>query len=436
MSPIAMSTWSRLVGLALAGAGLAAAGLAEPRLRWFALAGCGAWALAGWRGFGRSGAVPPALPALALLAGGWWALLPWTVAGVCAGRLLGQETTAAGRERLRRAREDLHDAERERQVLHAHIQRYPALLESCLELSGARDLDQLAAGLCARARDLVPRLETARVFLGSAGEPVCRASGDGLGNPCPRPAGAEERYVASESRPLTLREGHRLRVLLPLRGDRRRDGDGDGGTLRGVLEVVFDPEGDRYALELLEALSRLGGLGLAAVDLLNQARGLALRDELTGLYGQHEFLRRLDEQAASCRRHEQTLGVLMCDLDHLKAFNDRWGHPAGDEALRAVASSLRAALPAGTIACRYGGEEFAALLVGADAGATAATAESLRAAIAAAIPDPAHGERRVTASLGWALLRDGETGRGALARADAACYRAKKAGRNRVEAAS
>ena len=427
-------TWPRLAGLALAGAGLTAAGLIEPGLRWFALAGCGAWALAGWRGLGRAGALPPALPAMALLAGGWWTLVPWTVAGVCAGRLLGQEIPPAQRERLRLAREALHDAERERQVLHRHIQRYPALLESCLELSGARNLDQLASGLCARARDLVPKLETARVFLGAAGEPVCRASCDHAGNPCARPPGPDERYVASESRPLTLREGKRLRVLLPLRGDRRRDGDGE--ALRGVLEVVFDAEGDRHALELLEALSRLGGLGLAAVDLLNQARGLALRDELTGLYGQHEFLRRLDENAASTRRQGQTLGVLMCDLDRLKAFNDQYGHPAGDEALRAVASALRAALPSGAIACRYGGEEFAALLIGVDPAGLAAAAEAVRAGIAAAIPVAAHPGRRVTASLGWAILRDDETGRGALARADAACYAAKKAGRNRVEAAS
>ena len=433
MSPTTPSTWPRLAGLTLAGAGLTAAGLVEPGFRWFALAGCGAWAVAGWHGLGRAGAVPPVLPAMALLAGGWWALLPWMVAGACAGRLLSQEITAEQRARLRLAREALHDAERESQVLHRHIQRYPALLETCLELSGARNLDQLAAGLCARARDLVPRLESARVFLGTSSEPVCRASCDGDGNPCARPPGPDERYVASESRPLTLRAGKRLRVLLPLRGDRRRDGDGE--ALRGVLEVVFDAEGDRHALELLEALSRLGGLGLAAVDLLNQARGLALRDELTGLYGQHEFLRRLDENAASCRRHGQVLGVLMCDMDHLKAFNDRWGHPAGDVALREVAAALRAAMPSGAIACRYGGEEFAALLIGIDAAGLATTAETVRAAIAAAVADPTHAERRVTASLGWALLRSDETARGALARADAACYAAKRAGRNRVEAA-
>ena len=426
-------TWKRLGGLALAGAGLAAAGLSDPGLRWFALAGCGAWGLAGWRGLGAAGSLPPTLPALALIAGGWWALLPWTVAGICAGRLVGQTSPPAPREDLHGAREALHDSERERQVLQRHIQRYPALLESCLELSGARNLDQLAGGLCARARDLVPRLESARVFLGTSGEPICRASCDQAGAPCPAAAGADERYVASEARALTLRDGKRLRVLLPLRGDRRRDGDGE--ILRGVLEVVFDAEGDRHALELLEALARLGGLGLAAVDLLTQARGLALRDELTGLYGQHEFLRRLDENAASSRRHGHTLGVLMADMDHLKAFNDRFGHPAGDEALRAVANALRAQLPAGAIACRYGGEEFAALLPGVDAAAVAAIAEAMRAAIADLIPDPAQRERRVTASLGWAILRSDETARGALARADAACYAAKKAGRNRVAVA-
>ena len=157
-----------------------------------------------------------------------------------------------------------------------------------------------------------------------------------------------------------------------------------------------------------------------------------MHDELTGLYGQHEFLRRLDEQTATARRQATSLGLLMCDMDRLKAYNDRFGHPAGDAALCAVANALRTTQPGSAIICRYGGEEFAVLLAGVSADTLAAAAETLRAGIAAALPDPAHRERRVTASIGWTLLRKDETGRAALARADQHCYAAKAAGRNRI----
>ncbi len=186
----------------------------------------------------------------------------------------------------------------------------------------------------------------------------------------------------------------------------------------------------------MHALGRLGGMGLATVDLVNQQRSLALHDDLTGLYGQHEFLRRLDEQVAHSRRHKHPLGVLMCDLDHPKKFNDRWGHPAGDLALVGVAKAISAALPANAIARRYGGEEFAVVVSDLDIAALGALAEKLRSAIASSEVDPAHPERTVTASIGYALRTDEEDGRAALARADAAGYRAKHAGRNRVEAAT
>jgi diguanylate cyclase (GGDEF)-like protein len=237
------------------------------------------------------------------------------------------------------------------------------------------------------------------------------------------------RFTLAESRPLIRREGQRVRVLLPLRGDRRRE-DGQDTTLRGVLAVAYtaDDHGDRLAVELLGALARLGGIGLATVDLLTQARSLALHDELTGLYGQHEFLRRLDEQTATARRQSTSLGLMMCDMDRLKAYNDRFGHPGGDTALRAVADALRATLPGSAILCRYGGEEFSVLLAGVTADALATTAEAVRTAIAAALPDP----HQVTASVGWTLLRKDEGGREALGRADQHCYAAKAGGRNRV----
>ena len=126
---------------------------------------------------------------------------------------------------------------------------------------------------------------------------------------------------------------------------------------------------------------------------------------------------------------------MMCDMDHLKLYNDRFGHLAGDDALRVVAREMLRVLPTDAIVCRYGGEEFAALLPGRDLERLALIADALRTAIAGVVVDPAHPERQVTASIGVALVHDKEQGRAALTRADAACYRAKAAGRNRIDVA-
>jgi len=424
-------TWPRLVGLTAASSGLMAAALLHPPVLVVAGMGAAGWTVHGWLRHGLSGALAASLPALALT-GGWASLAAWSIAGLASG--LAARSTA-NREALWSARDAVRDAEREQRELQRHNERYPALLEACLAFSSARDHDQLAEILVIAVVELVDQLDCVRVYLGPAGQPACLASRDAEGQPCPVPASADEQYVATEARPLIRREGAWMHAALPLRGDRRRDEDGD--SLRGVLTVRFrlDDLGDRLALELLSALSRLAGIGLATVDLLTQARSLALRDSLTGLYGRQEFLRRLDEHAASAQRNRTSLGVIMCDLDRLKAYNDRYGHPAGDTALTLVARSLGEVLSGDAIVCRYGGEEFVALIPGVDRDAIALRCEQVRAAIAATELVPNDGKRRVTASLGWALLAPDEDIRACLARADQAAYAAKAAGRNCVKAA-
>lgn len=423
------------MGVVTASAASVAAGLAAGGGHALPVAGaCVLWSLAGWPALGPA-AGAALVPALALLPGsGWPAWAGWTVVGLVATRLLDR----IGRpdpDRLRVLRNELRDVEHERDVLARHLQRYPALIETSLELSAAREFDQFATVLCHRTRELLPEAVEVVVFIGRGEEQTCRASSGADGQPCPRSAGIDERYVAGEARSLVRRQRSELRALIPLRGDRRQS-HSDEVPLRGVLalRLAIDVAGDRLVLEILDALGRLGGLGLAAVDLVNQARGLALHDDLTGLFGQHEFLRRLDETAAASRRRQTGLGVIMCDLDRLKVYNDRFGHAAGDAALRCVAAALRVALPNHAIACRYGGEEFAALVPHATELPMAAIAETVRRAVAEAVPDPHHPERRVTASLGWALLMPDEDGRALLLRADQALYRAKAGGRNRVEA--
>jgi diguanylate cyclase (GGDEF)-like protein len=425
------ATWPRVAGLAASSSALVASSLAGGP----PLAAAGAiclWAVTGWYGFGLTGFLAAGIPGLALLGGGWPTLVAWTVAGL-AGGLAGR--AAADRESIWSARDAVRDAERERRELLRHNQRYPVLLEACLEFSSARDLDQLADILVRRTRDLVDDLDRVLVFLGPADRPACLASADAEGEPCAVSAGPDECYVSNESRPLIRREGALMHALLPLRGDRRRD-DGREAQ-RGVLSVRFhlDDLGDRLALDLIGALSRLAGIGLATVDLLGQARSLALRDSLTGLFGRQEFLRRLDEHVSSARRERTSLAVVMCDLDRLKAYNDRYGHPAGDAALTLVARSLATALPEESILCRYGGEEFAALIPGVDRESIRTICEAVRAAVAETVLVEEDPQRRVTTSVGFALLAPDENGADCLGRADQAVYAAKANGRNRVEAA-
>jgi diguanylate cyclase (GGDEF)-like protein len=420
--------------LALAGGGCVAIGLIDPDFRTLAVAMCAWWALVATLRVGFSG-LAALVPTLALIQHvDWWMLSAWCVVGILVVLVMALwPKTPIDEEKLHAVRNELRDAERERLLLQSHLQRYPILMESCLELSSARDLDELAEGICRRAKKIIPNVREVLVYIGTSGDPVCRASSDFANRTCPRPAGDEQRYVAAEARSFHQREGNLLRVLVPLRGDRRRAEEGD--AMRGVLEVAFlaGDLNDRLAIDLLGALGRLGGLGLAAVDLLHQARSLALYDDLTGLYGKHEFMRRLDEQVALCRRDAQSLGVLMFDMDHLKQFNDQYGHQAGDQALKAVAASVHTSLPAGTIACRYGGEEFAAMFIGADATDVQEAAEKLRRTVAEAEASSTHPDRRVTISVGMAMLSGEENGQSLLARADKACYAAKARGRNRVE---
>ncbi len=125
------------------------------------------------------------------------------------------------------------------------------------------------------------------------------------------------------------------------------------------------------------------------------------------------------------------LSAVMCDIDHFKAVNDRYGHPAGDEVLRGVAKRLRRTVRgSGGLVGRWGGEEFLILLPGLARPEAHALAERLRQAVAAT---PVAG-LPVTASLGVASFRPpGDTADALLARADQALYAAKRSGRNRVE---
>lgn len=171
-------------------------------------------------------------------------------------------------------------------------------------------------------------------------------------------------------------------------------------------------------------------------DALAHAEYLGVRDPLTGLYNRRKlFEERDDGQEGQLRQ------VLMIDLDRFKSINDRFGHAAGDRVLVATASAIRNCLERmdGTsdLAFRLGGEEFVAILDSEDFEKARSIAEELRRDIARIALDESHtGSFETSASIGLASWHPGEKLDDVLHRADAACYKAKNEGRNRVRSAA
>jgi len=164
---------------------------------------------------------------------------------------------------------------------------------------------------------------------------------------------------------------------------------------------------------------------------------LANVDSLTGLANRRRFDERLDEELGRVRRGGGVVSLVLLDVDYFKTFNDTYGHPAGDECLRRVASVLRTfTRRAGEVAARYGGEEFAMILPGTPHDGALEAAEHFRAAVAAlAIPHALNPAGHVTVSLGVATVEGADSVDHAtvVEAADSALYRAKSGGRNRVE---
>ncbi|NWD69048.1 diguanylate cyclase [Pseudomonas gingeri] len=168
-------------------------------------------------------------------------------------------------------------------------------------------------------------------------------------------------------------------------------------------------------------------------DHLEEQRQKALVDPLTGLPNRAAWSERLEQEMEQWQQRGNSLLIAMLDLDHFKRINDNYGHLAGDKVLKIIAGELRKRLRPGDFIARFGGEEFVLLVPNTSVTAGLKLVESLRAAIAAC-PFHFKGERvTITVSVGLSAFRSGERSDHALKRADEALYRAKNAGRNRIE---
>jgi diguanylate cyclase (GGDEF)-like protein len=182
--------------------------------------------------------------------------------------------------------------------------------------------------------------------------------------------------------------------------------------------------------DLLEAVNRqLAELSAEHGHL----RAAAMRDELTGLYNRRAFTEFFNEELGRVRRYGGLLALALFDLDRFKLVNDRSGHDAGDEVLRAFARVLRDCAREVDIPARYGGEEFTVLLPAAGTRAGRLFAERVRRETERTTVRTSAGKLRVTVSAGVCKFAGGRTStRSMLKQVDRALYRAKHTGRNRV----
>ena len=210
-----------------------------------------------------------------------------------------------------------------------------------------------------------------------------------------------------------------------------------GGQVYGLLVIGAGTHEDgaaalRRCKLAAAALGDAMSLALSSMALRDQLRNQAIRDPLTGLYNRRFLDEMLERLGLDARRRKTPLAAIMIDLDHFKRLNDQHGHAAGDAVLRGVSLAIVATLRATDIACRYGGEELAVLLPDCPLEMAVAKAEQLRVCIAGLAPGLSGAN--VTASLGVSVIPDTcGTPTDLLASADAALYRAKQKGRNRVE---
>ncbi len=223
-------------------------------------------------------------------------------------------------------------------------------------------------------------------------------------------AGQRERYEAEYR--LRNRNGHYLWVH-----DRGKvcERDAQGRPLRvvGMVQNITDRK-----------------------NLERRLQRLASHDSLTGLLNRRESEIVLDTQLELCRRMDVSLGICLFDIDHFKAVNDLHGHLVGDRVLARIAELIAAHVRGADYLFRWGGEEFMLVCTDSTPEALAGLAEKLRATVENARWEDVAGLHQVTASFGLAVFpRHGRDSRELFIAADSALYRAKSAGRNRVEMA-
>ena len=255
------------------------------------------------------------------------------------------------------------------------------------------------------------RTGRAAVWPASAG-----ADGDSAPTPVERPSPAEPVGDASTA------------VAIPVRS---------GGHPFGVLGLYGRAADRPYGasdVEELAVLVRQAETSIENTFLYDEAIRLSITDGMTGLWNRRHFDLRLESELSRAIRFSEPFAVVFTELDQMKAVNDTYGHQAGDTVLIELARRLTEATREVDVVARWGGDEFTLLLPNTGVAGAIRLAEKVRHAVASEPFRVEGGELNITISVGVAAYPEhGSSGKDLVAAADAAMYRAKAAGRNRVE---
>jgi diguanylate cyclase (GGDEF)-like protein len=215
-------------------------------------------------------------------------------------------------------------------------------------------------------------------------------------------------------------------VGIPLRSE---------GQAYGTLLLLHKERGrfQEKHERVLEVIAAQAAAAIARAEALEQAEKLAITDALTGLYNARYFNGRLLEEIERAKRYDHTVALVIVDSDALKRVNDQLGHAAGNQLLVDLARTIREHVRASDLVARFGGDEFVILQPETDREAAMVIAERIRVAAHAA-SDAAGGERSVSAGVAVYPMR-ATTADDLFKAADDALYRAKRSGKNKVEAA-
>lgn len=251
------------------------------------------------------------------------------------------------------------------------------------------------------------------------------------------------KFVFAKNQPILVPDVSKT-GLSPAEADRRYKTDSFlscpisiGSRTIGVMSFTDKASGqpfDRASLDLFEAIAPQLAIAIDRASLKEKAgefEQLSVTDALTGLLNRRYIEARLLEEVKRSNRHGFPMCFMMVDVDHFKSYNDQFGHPAGDEALKLVGHVIRETLRGADVAARFGGEEFSILLPQTTRDEADAIAERVRQNVA----DAAFQHRPVTVSIGVASCSaDLCSAPDIVSAADKALYEAKRAGRNRVVA--
>jgi diguanylate cyclase (GGDEF)-like protein len=206
------------------------------------------------------------------------------------------------------------------------------------------------------------------------------------------------------------------------------------GAPEGVLGIAPEPPITDHQRSILSAAAALLAVSLKNSQLFREVRENSVRDGLTGCFNRAHALEVLDGEIRRARRSKLPLSLIMFDLDNFKEINDRHGHLCGDAALAAIGARMKAELRGSDFKCRYGGDEFMVILPDTPLQGAKQVSDNLRLAFESHPISWNADQVKITASFGVGVVNPTDQDpMAAIARADAALYRAKERGRNDVQ---